>query len=216
MLLKSSDFVTHDLDVDNVFAGCENHSSNTDEIAQNYELELVLRKWYAVDRSREMRCFVRDNILIAISQRDINYYPFLNDAKTQRGVVNAIQQFWEQNVKSKWTGPPDYSFDILLTRDLARMHILDFNPYAPRTDSLLFTYEELNILSLSTPSDTELPQLRVIDSRTHPLATSNAPEHQHNMVPFEALSLSSGRNVVDFANVLGEKVLQSAKDSDDE
>lgn len=159
----------------------------------------------------------------------------MNDTKTQQEVVNAVQQFWEEKVKLKWTGPPDCAnlfhrhistsisidncatdtFDILLTRDLARMHILDFNPYAPRTDSLLFTYEDLH-LPLSAPSTGARPQLRVIDNRAHPSATSNAPEHQHNMVPFEALSLSSGRDVVDFAKVWDEKVSESAKDSDDE
>jgi hypothetical protein len=30
----------------------------------NYDLELVLRKWYPVDRGRELRCFVRANELI--------------------------------------------------------------------------------------------------------------------------------------------------------
>lgn len=67
MLLKSSDFVTHDLDVHNIFAGCQSDLPNTDEEdarqESDYELELVLRKWYAVDRSREMRCFVRNNFL---------------------------------------------------------------------------------------------------------------------------------------------------------
>jgi len=29
-----------------------------------YDLELVLRKWYPVDRGRELRCFVRANELI--------------------------------------------------------------------------------------------------------------------------------------------------------
>lgn len=30
----------------------------------HYDLELVLRKWYPVDRGRELRCFVRSNELI--------------------------------------------------------------------------------------------------------------------------------------------------------
>ena len=62
MLLKSSDFITHDLSVDSVFKG------TTDAVAQTssppYELELVLRKWYPVDSSREFRCFVRKNGLL--------------------------------------------------------------------------------------------------------------------------------------------------------
>jgi hypothetical protein len=57
MLLKSSDFITHDLDVDRAFEG----SSGA---ATPYELELVLRKWYSFDKSRELRCFVRKNQLL--------------------------------------------------------------------------------------------------------------------------------------------------------
>lgn len=61
LLLKSSDFVTHDFSVERVFEGC-----NTDD-ALNYELELVLRKWYPIDRSLEVRCFVRNDVLLGQS-----------------------------------------------------------------------------------------------------------------------------------------------------
>jgi hypothetical protein len=97
-----------------------------------------------------------------------------------------------------------------------RAHIVDFNPYSPRTDTLLFTYEALLDLlkntsgpKASTPADEEqdgtsnnkLPELRVIDSRSHPAANTNAPANQHNMVPFEALNLSSGRDIEEFADL---------------
>lgn len=59
-LLKSSDFISHDLDRAKVFEGCELLQGEDPE----YELELVLRKWYPVDRSRELRCFVRREILL--------------------------------------------------------------------------------------------------------------------------------------------------------
>ena len=57
MLLKSSDFILHDLDRAQLFEGCEGEQPE-------YQLELVLRKWYPVDRSRELRCFVRRERLI--------------------------------------------------------------------------------------------------------------------------------------------------------
>jgi len=60
LLLKSSDFVSNDLSIDNVFEGCQYDASNP----PSYQLELVLRKWYPIDRSREFRCFVRDGRLI--------------------------------------------------------------------------------------------------------------------------------------------------------
>lgn len=65
MLLKSSDFVAHDLSTETVFAGCD-----APPPAGAYQLELVLRKWYPMDRSREMRCFVRRGNLIGKGSPD--------------------------------------------------------------------------------------------------------------------------------------------------
>lgn len=59
-LLKSSDFVLHDIDRAHVFEGCD----GVPEVVPAYDLELVLRKWYPVERSRELRCFVRREILL--------------------------------------------------------------------------------------------------------------------------------------------------------
>lgn len=214
MLLKSSDFVLHDLDRAQLFEGCDADDGQLPE----YELELVLRKWYPVDRSRELRCFVRRERLIGISQRDPNYYDFWNEPQTQSKVVDAVQKFWEDNIKGKWesTGG-NYIFDFLLTRDLSRGHIIDFNPYSPKTDPQLFTYEELlEQLNCAIESPDFKPELRVVDSPSHPSATRNAPAHQHNMVPIEALMLSSGRNMSEFADVWQQELRRSAADDEDE
>jgi len=204
LLLKSSDFVSHDLNRDSIFEGCEPLPSDS---SPPYELELVLRKWYSVDRSREFRCFVRQDVLLGISQRDINYYDFLNELATRGQIVTAVTQFWQTNIKGKWESSGDYIFDILLTRDLSRGHIVDFNPYALRTDPLLFTYEEL--LTLLTNDLSSIPLLKVIDSRSHPAATRNTPANQHNMVPFEALALSSGRDIEQFSDLWQEEIQKS-------
>lgn len=100
-------------------------------------------------------------------------------------------------------------FDILLTRDLSRANIIDFNPYAPFTDSLFFDYEELAAMQLD-----DTPQLRVIDSKSHPAANRNAPANQHNMVPFEALNLSNGADIEEFSEKWKEQVRKSM-DSDE-
>ncbi len=111
------------------------------------------------------------------------------------------------------------ALDVLLTRDQTRFHIIDFNPYAPRTDALLFTYEELATLftaAITSSSPAPAPMLRVIDSPTHPAATRNAPQHQHNMVPLEALTLSEGRNMEEFAATWIDQVRQGAVESDED
>jgi len=192
--------------VEIVFDGCQLDGSSLPP----YNLELVLRKWYPVDRSRELRCFVRRNLLIAISQRDTNFYEFWNDPNTQAKVSSTIQGFWRSHILPKWSSSEDYIFDFLLTRDLSKGHILDFNPYAPKTDPLLFTYEELQ--DLIRPG-TRLPVLRVIDSPSHPAAAANVPAHQINMIPFEAVSMSNGLNIEEFADLWKDSLKESMKDT---
>ncbi|KAJ4482201.1 D123-domain-containing protein [Lentinula aciculospora] len=216
LLLKSSDFISHDLFPSMVFDGCEPIASNS------YNLELVLRKWYSFDRSRELRCFVRDNVLLGISQRDTNYYEFLNDSETHSKIMNTVVEFWRNKIQQQWKAEASYVFDLLLTRDLSRAHIVDFNPYAPRTDPLLFSYEELKDIAnmhrstdVSTRSRTpSLPQFRVIDSPMHSAASCQAPANQHNMVPFEALSLSNGRDIVDFKEIWENSIKESLQDQE--
>jgi D123 len=251
LLLKSSDFVSHDLDREAVFAGCDLSSRDGSQLARappSYDLELVLRKWYLIDHSRELRCFVRQEILLGaymtvyisafahihllahchsgISQRDTNFYEFLNEPAIRNLIISTVTRFWEREVKGQ-TGNDDCesrryrtytahsslsadTFDILLTRDLTHAHVLDFNPYAPRTDSLLFTYE--NLLSLLTGDRSRTPLLMVIDSPSHPAAKRAIPTHQHNMVPFEALSLSSGKDIDDFADLWREEIKKSLEE----
>lgn len=150
--------------------------------------------------------------------------------------MDAVTDFWEHNIKGRWPESdgncktPSFRyvssyllmyldthvdiFDFLLTRDLTRGHILDFNPYAPRTDPLLFTYEELLFLAQEhTPNSRAA--FRTIDSRSHPAATRNAPTHQHNMVPIEALAMSSGVSLEEFARSWGEEVRRSARDEEE-
>ena len=81
LLLKSSDFVAHDLD--HAFDGCYDQlpaveleesvgNLNLDEqplsaLRRGFEFELVLKKWFDMPKSQEWRCFVRDNVLIGQS-----------------------------------------------------------------------------------------------------------------------------------------------------
>ncbi|KAF9506262.1 hypothetical protein BS47DRAFT_1374151 [Hydnum rufescens UP504] len=213
LFLKSSDFVVHDLSPDMVFEGCsleDDRPHDAKPIGKpKYQVELVLKKWFAIDKSRELRCFVRDDTLIGacITQRDPNYYEFLNEPKTHESIPKAVLDFWEHKIRNTWLGGQSYAFDILLTRDLQRANLIDFNPYAPRTDPLLFT---------STPPIPRCapPEFRVITSRTHPRATRNAPQHSHNMVPREALELSAGQNILDFQGAWAEELARAMADDE--
>ncbi|KAI5991804.1 D123-domain-containing protein [Pisolithus albus] len=215
LLLKSSDFITHDFSIESVFDGC-----GTENLPV-YELELVLRKWYPVDSSREVRCFVRNDILLGITQRDTNFYDFMINAETQKTIKTTVYNLWEEVVRPNWNFPQkDYIFDLLLTRDLSGGHVIDFSPYAPRTDPFLFTYEELHEVLSKAVQDasarrTFLPELHVIESPLHPSATQSMPAYQHNRVPIEALTLSEGRNIVEFGEIWQEEVTRAVGEDDD-
>ena len=63
LLLKSSDFVAHDLA--HAYEDCSDEVEGQKGVRQRPEtVQLVLRKWFDLAPSMEFRCFVRDNKLI--------------------------------------------------------------------------------------------------------------------------------------------------------
>lgn len=109
--------------------------------------------------------------------------------------------------------------DLLLTRDLSRAHVVDFNPFAPRTDPLLFEWPELaelhnqaeqaeielGVQSLRLGEDalasepsvlrSTFPLLRVVTSPNQ----SARPMYSHNMIPADALSDNAMRFAAEIA-----------------
>jgi hypothetical protein len=57
-----------------------------------------------------------------------------------------------------------------------------------------------------------IPEFRYIDSPSHPAASRNAPTHQHNMVPYEAIELSNGKDIDEFAELWANQVQASTSD----
>ncbi|GJJ10495.1 hypothetical protein Clacol_004721 [Clathrus columnatus] len=206
-ILKSSDFVLHDLDPPSAFQGCEEGDESDDD---SYDLELVLKKWYPIDHGREFRCFVRQNYLLGICQRDPNYYPTLNEESNLENIPIVIKSFWLEHIHEKFPGTCDYVFDVYLSRTLSSVYLMDFNPYHPKTDALLFTYEELlqkfNGFLQSQDQNLIRPVFHVIDSPSHPHAVRTAPAHQHNAVPFDILHLSAGNDMTTFTNTWEEAI----------
>lgn len=143
LLLKSSDFVTHDLE--HAFDNCESDTdeSETDEIktVTSIPYHLVLRKTIpSMTTSLEFRCFVQARHLLCVSQRDMNYYAFLADLKP--GLLKSIQSFFETKLQK--TFPDDsFVFDVYVPLPQGRVWLIDINPWAPRTDPLLFSWLEV-------------------------------------------------------------------------
>ncbi|KAI9718880.1 MAG: hypothetical protein M1812_003764 [Candelaria pacifica] len=144
LLLKSSDFISHDLE--HAFDDCvdstpSNPSSPPQPSTQNeIPYHLILRKYILLNPSVEFRCFVRSRSLLAITQRDLNHFEFLFPMK---GALRArIQIFFEEKLKDTF---PDenFVFDVYVPPPHKRVWLIDINPWAPRTDPLLFSWLEL-------------------------------------------------------------------------
>lgn len=103
-----------------------------------------------------------DSPTTAISQRDITFYEHLQSSATRRRICSQILQFFNSTLAPGGTtattngavgvGLSDYVFDAYLTRDLGRVFLVDINPFLPRTDPLLFAWEEIEEIAQAPSS----------------------------------------------------------------
>ncbi|KAF9167518.1 hypothetical protein DFQ26_004290 [Actinomortierella ambigua] len=198
LLLKSSDFIVHDMG--HAYEDCsDEHAGAGSGVRTRPEnLYLVLRKWFDLSPSMEFRCFVVNNELVGISQRDMTYYEFLKDIKED--VEDMIEDFFEDHIQNKFPDP-DYTFDVYITRNRERIYLIDFNPLAQKTDSLLYGWEE--ILTAKEPLSLRL------------LPSEEAGRHmrqpfEFNRYPSDVTDLSNGQTVAEFAEEFYKKVQAAA------
>jgi hypothetical protein len=83
--------------------------------------------------------------------------------------------------------------DVYLTRDHARVFLVDINPFAPRTDPLLYTWPEL----LALPFAPARPLLRLVRSQVE--ASQQRPRYAAHRLPRDVIDLSDGRSIAEFA-----------------
>ncbi|XP_046639568.1 cell division cycle protein 123 homolog [Daphnia pulicaria] len=147
LLLKSSDFILHDLT--EPFKECEDQNVNQTPVKYN----LVLRKWVEINPVNEFRCFVQNKNLIGISQRDdTQFSPFIE--KEKEDIVRDIVSFFKEQIRPKFH-LDNYVMDVFRQRK-DKIVLIDFNPYGVITDSLLFDWNE-DLLQISDASETTSP-----------------------------------------------------------
>ena len=152
LLLKSSDFITHDLE--QAFDGCEEASEDGTEDSkptgstsrksdpmQTIPYHLVLRKTIpSLVTSLEFRCFARRRRLLCMCQRDLNHYQFLPDMVSR--LRSRTEEFFEKYLR--YTFPDEnFVFDVYIPAPHEKVWLIDINPWAPRTDPLLFSWLEI-------------------------------------------------------------------------
>jgi hypothetical protein len=149
LLLKSSNFITYDLE--HAFDDCI-PTANTNVSQTPFKPVLVLRSYFNPHTAMEFRCFVKQRSLVAISQRDLSYFEFLQPLKAD--IIAKISQLF--NNKLRYTFPDgNFVFDVYIPEGegepLSRARLIDINAWAPHTDSLLFGWQELLALEVPGP-----------------------------------------------------------------
>lgn len=144
MSLKSSAIIGEMLE--NCFPKTED-LKNEKDLDNAGGLYLIIKKWYDLNKALEFRCFVRKNILIAASQRYTkNCYVFLKDETFQKTLIEKIDLFFKENLHGKF---PDMNFVFdayveIRENKSYRVWLVDINPWGTFTNSLLFSWEELD------------------------------------------------------------------------
>lgn len=173
LLLKSSDYIAHDLTRFDELGG----------VPEDFSFELVLRKWVNVNPALEFRCFVKDRELIAVTQRDQNYYEFLGKIKER--LLGEIELFFYDNLKDSF---PDSSFvfDVYIPQPYDKVWLMDFNVFYPTTDSLIEWSTLVNLDATSPEFDLDL---LLIDKDLRN-ATFACQQHSQNKVPMDIVNAS--------------------------
>lgn len=200
LLIKSSDFAMRDMEQVR-----ELQAAATPEEDERPHLQLVLKKWFDMPRSHEFRCFVRHGVLVALCQRDMTFYEHLQDADTQACIEDAIESFYQEHLEA--VAPADIVFDVYLTRNLDRCFLMDLNPWLPRTDTLLWSWDELHALQGAAE-----PRLRLLTSATQ--ATQSLPTYSAHMVPADVVQMSQGQHIAEFAQEWAAQLKKAGADDD--
>ncbi|KAK7205947.1 D123-domain-containing protein [Myxozyma melibiosi] len=197
LLLKASNFITHDLL--HAFDACSSSSSSS---SPRPDFELVLKKWININPSLEFRIFVRSRRILAISQRSSAHFAFLSPIRAH--LLSLITEFFN----SAFLSPPatsefslqNFVFDVYIPKpdeQPAKVWLVDINPFSPTTDSLTFSWSEL--LSLD-PSSSLPPELRLVSAEDGVHSFSTKP-FSESMVPRDVVdaSLTGGVGIAEFA-----------------
>lgn len=147
LLLKSSIFVTHDLE--HAFDDCVDGEGVKKYTLDDIPYALVLRPWFKINTSYEFRVFVRERTIVGISQRDLKHLDYGHEFINK--MQDVIEDFFDAKLKNSFEDP-NFAFDVYVPEPFDRVRLIDINPWAPRTDPLLFSWLELLTMPLPKSS----------------------------------------------------------------
>ncbi|XP_008314381.1 translation initiation factor eIF2 assembly protein [Cynoglossus semilaevis] len=202
LLFKSSDFITHDLT--QPFLQCSDQDSPDPVI----KYELVLRRWSELIPGGEFRCFVKENKLIAISQRDYTQF-YQHILKQEQQIRQALQDFFSQHVQFRFPGE-DFVLDVYRDSN-GKVWLIDLNPFGEVTDSLLFTWEELT----SGGGQSQQQEDLVFRYTTSEVTVQPSPCLSYR-IPRDFVDLSTGEDAYKLIDFLKLKKNQQEEEEEEE
>ncbi|CAL7937204.1 unnamed protein product [Xylocopa violacea] len=139
LLLKCSDRIAKDLSNVKNYKDCETPMKSC----------LILKQWRDINPCTEFRCFVIENELIAISQRDISQYHSYNETE-KYNIRTDIKSLFMERIRDRFP-LNNFSFDVIRYKK-DKVKIVDFGPLDESTaKGTLFTYKELQTKIENTP-----------------------------------------------------------------
>lgn len=196
LLLKSSDRIAKDLNTIKTMRNSDN----------SLPFCLVLKRWWDINPCMEFRCFVLDNELIAISQRDISQYHSSNESE-KYSIQTDIKSLFSERIKGRFP-LRNYSFDVVRHKK-DKVKIIDFGPMnESATKGTLFTYEELQ----DHINDT--PEFRFIGEEIG--IQPKSPTRAHFCVPQEISEFFQSRENVTLLDIIQREVENQRKEHEKE
>ncbi|KAF3935524.1 hypothetical protein ABW19_dt0201461 [Dactylella cylindrospora] len=200
LLLKSSDFITHDLE--HAFDDTADTPGQDGKLLRKEDIQyhLVLRKWVEVITSVEFRCFVRGRKLLGVTQRDMNYYDFLEGQREEH--MRLITKFFEEHLKDTFYDP-DFVFDVYIPKTAmtaAKVWLIDINPYATRTDPLLYSWTQ--IINIDPDNADFIPEMRLVGKNDPEAYHFNSSLYSAHKLPKEVVDAGTAgpQSMSDFAS----------------
>ncbi|KAK2439880.1 cell division cycle protein [Trifolium repens] len=193
LLFRASDSLVHDLC--HAYDSCQDKSSS-----RPHNFFLAVRKWYPfLKPEMEFRCFVRNQKLVGISQREVTtFYLVLLEKKDD--LLLQIQGFFNSYVRTKFESE-NYAFDVYVTNN-ERVKIVDFNTWGGFTLSLLFTWDELEHIRSEQGDDVEF---RIVED------SCGVRPGLKTAVPYDYLDTSSGSGWDQFLRNADEQLRQQSR-----
>lgn len=184
LLLKSSNHIILDIDEPFVEVNQDDDDSkndNTNGINDNNEIPytLTLRKWIDINPALEFRVFIHDKKIIGISQRDLNYYVFLEEIKEK--LHSKIVDFSEKIIKKFPLSK--FILDIYIPQPYTKTVLIDINPFSRKSSPLLFTWNELLTDNVENGQEYEF---RLVESNN--VGRFAKKEYSESQVPLDMIN----------------------------